>query len=151
MSCWAIKQSPDGMTRRLQDEAETVAAGIELANEFDAGTVVVLSGTLGAGKTCFTRGIAQGLGFEGDTGSPTFSLVHEYRGGRLPIFHFDFYRLESVDELLDIGWEEYLTEGGVTVAEWADKFPEVIPPGALWISLAHGEEEPATRTLTIEP
>ena len=139
------------MNRRLRDESETLAAGAELAEQLAADSVVALTGDLGAGKTCLTRGIARGLGFEGDTGSPTFSLVHEYRGGKLPIFHFDFYRLESIDELHAIGWDEYLEQGGVTIAEWADKFPAAIPEGAVWISLSHCEEAQDCRLLTLSP
>jgi tRNA threonylcarbamoyladenosine biosynthesis protein TsaE len=97
-----------------------------------AGMVFALSGGLGAGKTHWTKGLATALGAVGDVTSPTFSLVHEYPA-RLPIFHFDFYRLDTADELIALGWDEYLEAGGVVVAEWADKFPDLIPPDAIWL------------------
>ncbi|MGC4013025.1 MAG: tRNA (adenosine(37)-N6)-threonylcarbamoyltransferase complex ATPase subunit type 1 TsaE [Luteolibacter sp.] len=108
------------------------ALGREAAAAAEAGTVFALVGDLGAGKTHWTKGLAEGLGFTGEVTSPTFSLAHEYRGGRLPVFHFDFYRIESFDELFAMGWDEYLDEGGVIVAEWADKFPEVLPQDTRW-------------------
>ena len=95
--------------------------------------VFALVGDLGAGKTHWTKGLARGLGFSGDVTSPTFSLAHEYRGGRLPLFHFDFYRLESVEELLSLGWDDYLDQNGVIVAEWAGKFTPLLPEATIWL------------------
>lgn len=109
--------------------ADTFAHGSALATTLRAGDVVALDGDLGAGKTHFVKGIAAGLGCEGDVTSPTFTLVHEYTGGRLPLFHFDFYRIESEDEVLRIGLDDYLGAGGVLVIEWAGKFPAVLPAG----------------------
>lgn len=106
-----------------------IALGRELAAEVRAGEVLALVGRLGAGKTHFAKGLAQGLGYQGEVTSPTFTLVHEYRGGELPVFHLDFYRLESGAELLGIGWDELLDEPGVILVEWADRFPEWLPVG----------------------
>jgi tRNA threonylcarbamoyladenosine biosynthesis protein TsaE len=121
------------MDRVARDEAEMEALGREMAGGLVPGSVLALCGGLGAGKTHFTKGLACGSGYGGEVTSPTFALVHEYRGGRLPLFHFDFYRLKAADELLAIGWDEFLDEAGVVVAEWADLFPEMIPAGARWL------------------
>lgn len=109
------------------------ALGRELAPTLEPGCVLALVGGLGAGKTRFAKGLAAGLDFAGEVTSPTFSLVHEYLGGRLPVFHFDFYRLESPEALLAIGWDEFLEAGGVVVAEWADRFAELLPESARWL------------------
>ena len=109
--------------------AETAALGARLARDATAGEVWALVGDLGAGKTHFVQGIAAGLGAAAQVTSPTFTLVHEYTGGRLPLFHFDLYRLRSEEEALALGWEEYLDAGGLMVVEWADKFPALLPPG----------------------
>lgn len=97
------------------------------------GSVIALVGGLGAGKTHWTKGFVAQIGCPSEVTSPTFGLVHEYTGGRLPVFHFDFYRLESPTELLAIGWDEYLDQAGVVIAEWGDKFPELLPPGTTWL------------------
>ncbi len=107
--------------------------GREVALRLGSGAVLGLVGGLGAGKTHFSKGLASGLGFSGAVTSPTFSLVHEYRGGRLPIFHFDFYRLDSAEALLGIGWDEFLDDDGVVIAEWADLFPELMPEETRWL------------------
>lgn len=132
----------------LRDEAATRDFGTALASELRPGDVLALRGDLGAGKTHLTQGIAAGLGYAGAVTSPTFTLVHEYRGGRLPIFHFDFYRFDSAAEAEQIGWWGYLDEDGICIVEWADKFPELIPPGSRWIALTR----PAAggRELTVE-
>jgi len=91
------------------------------------GSVIALIGALGAGKTLWTKGLVAGLGSSAEVTSPTFGLVHEYPGGSLPIFHLDFYRLESPRDVIALGWDEYLEAGGVIVAEWGDKFPELMP------------------------
>lgn len=121
------------MERVARNEAEMEALGAELAAGLEAGAVLALVGGLGAGKTRFVKGLAKGLGFSGEVTSPTFSLVHEYRGGRLPLFHFDLYRLKDEQELLGIGWDEFFDEPGIVVAEWADLFPDLLPTGALWL------------------
>ena len=115
-------------------EAETVRAGEELAAGLTAGSVVALRGGLGAGKTAFTRGIAAGLGLKTAVSSPTFTIVNEYLGD-IPLFHFDMYRLESEDELFDIGWDEYLERGGICVVEWSEKVSSAIPPDAVIVSI----------------
>jgi len=101
------------------------------------GDVLALCGELGAGKTHFVKGVAAGLGTEGEITSPTFTLIHEYIGGRLPLYHFDFYRLEDEDEALKIGLDEYLDGDGVCVVEWADKFPGLLPAHTRWFRLTH--------------
>ncbi len=112
---------------------DTLALGERLGRAAEAGGVVALCGGLGAGKTHLTKGLAVGLGADPEAvSSPTFSLVQEYRGGRLPVFHFDFYRMASPDEVLAIGWDEYLEAGGLCVVEWADLFPALLPPGTQW-------------------
>jgi len=125
----------------LVDDAATVAAGRDLAKALAAGDCLALVGGLGAGKTHLSKGIVEGLGCAAEVTSPTFTLVHEYRGGRLPVFHFDFYRLESAREVLALGWDDYLDEGGLIIVEWADKFPELLPDHASWwkLDLAPGD------------
>ena len=98
-----------------------------------AGTVIALVGGLGAGKTHWTKGFVAGMGSTAEVTSPTFGLVHEYFGGRLPVFHLDFYRLESSAELIGLGWDELLDQDGVIIAEWGDKFPELLPPETRWL------------------
>lgn len=109
------------------------------------GMVIALIGGLGAGKTHWTKGFVAGLGSAAEVTSPTFGLVHEYPGGRLPVFHLDFYRLENADELIAIGWDEYLEAEGVVIAEWGDRFPEVLPPET--IRLVFSIEEDGSRTV----
>ena len=98
-----------------------------------SGSVIALVGGLGAGKTHWTKGLVAAIGCPLEVTSPTFSLVHEYHGGRLPVFHFDFYRLASTAEVLALGWDEYLDADGLVVVEWADKFPELLPQDAIWL------------------
>jgi len=112
-------------------EEETRALGRNLAEGIAADTTLSLEGPLGAGKTCFVKGLAEGLGIDpGGVSSPTFTLVHEYPGGRLPLVHFDFYRLNSEGELAGLGYEEYFLSPGVRAIEWGDKFPGALPAGA---------------------
>ena len=100
--------------------SETEALGAALARVLEPGTVIAYRGDLGAGKTAFTRGLAKGLGVQERVTSPTYTIVNEYLGGRMPLFHFDMYRLGSEDELFDIGWEDYLDRGGVCAVEWSE-------------------------------
>ena len=111
---------------------ETRALGVRLGRWARAGDMVACRGALGAGKTTFVQGFAAGLGVGSDAyvRSPTFALVHAYHG-RIPLYHFDFYRLSCCTEVEDIGFEEYLAARGVVIVEWADKFPELLPPGRL--------------------
>lgn len=111
------------------------AHGRQFAADAADGTVIALVGQLGAGKTHWTQGFVAGLGSTISVTSPTFGLVHEYTGGRLPVFHFDFHRIDSAEELLAIGWDDYLDREGIVVAEWADKFPELMPPKTKWIRI----------------
>lgn len=99
---------------------ETEAVGEKLGSALRGGEIVAFSGGLGAGKTAFTRGLARGLGISARVTSPTYTIVNEYLGGRLPLFHFDMYRLHSSDDLFDIGWEDYLARGGVCAVEWSE-------------------------------
>src|SRR5271170_5998905 len=107
---------------------ETLEFGGRLARELQQGDVIALSGELGAGKTALVKGIAQGLGITVDVTSPTFTLIHEYSGGRLPLYHIDLYRLDSVPQALAIGIEDYLNGPGVTVIEWAERIASLLPP-----------------------
>lgn len=107
---------------------ETQSLGARWAEFLRPGAVVALTGDLGTGKTHFVQGLARGLGHAGAVTSPTFTLLHEYRGGRLPLFHGDFYRLASAAEALAIGLEEIWDAGGICVLEWGDKFPAILPP-----------------------
>jgi shikimate dehydrogenase len=122
---------------RMHGHAPTPEAmedlGRAAAADVHPGCVIALVGGLGAGKTHWTKGLVAALGSTVVVTSPTFNLVHEYPGGRLPVFHLDFYRLESADELVALGWDEYLEAGGVIVAEWADKFPELLPQDTRWL------------------
>ena len=118
---------------RTPDEAHLW--GCELAPTLAAGDVIALCGQLGAGKTQITRGIVEGMGSKAAVTSPTFTLVHEYLDGRLPVFHFDFYRMEKAAEVIGIGWDEFLTEPGVIIVEWADMFPDLLPPGTRWFHI----------------
>ena len=131
------------------NEAETEALGARLAAALSPGAVVAYRGDLGMGKTAFTRGLARGLGYPGRVTSPTFTIVNEYEGGRLPLFHFDLYRLGSADELFDIGWEDYLARGGVCAVEWSERMEELLEPGTIRVDLRRGEDEDR-RVITVE-
>ena len=115
---------------------ETLEFGRQLAAELQPGAVLALTGELGAGKTCLVKGIARGLGVEQEVTSPTFTLIHEYRGGRLPLYHVDLYRLDSIEQAVGIGIEEYLPGDGVTVIEWAEKIESLLPPATKWLRLS---------------
>ena len=137
------------MTKNLtsHSEAETVAAGRELAATLSPETTILLFGDLGAGKTAFVRGLADGLGVDpSEVSSPTFTLVQEYRGGRLPLYHADLYRLNDAREVDDLGLEEMALDG-ILALEWADKLPRPIP-GAIAVHIEHGEGD--RRTITVE-
>lgn len=121
----------------LPDAEATIAFGRAYAARLAAGDVLALTGELGAGKTHFVKGLAAGLGAGVEVTSPTFTLIHEYPAGRLPLFHFDLYRLESEDELLRIGFDDYLDARGVLALEWADKFPALLPPHTRWLRFQH--------------
>lgn len=131
-------------------EAETEALGRRLAASLSPGTVVAYWGGLGMGKTAFTRGLAQGLGCRGRVTSPTFTIVNEYEGGRLPLFHFDMYRLSGADDLFDIGWEDYLDRGGICAVEWSEQVADALPEDALRITLSRHPGGETWRLITME-
>src|SRR5438128_11360791 len=127
-------------------EAETAAAGGELASQLSAGSTVLLIGDLGAGKTAFVRGLAEGLGVRSeDVSSPTFTIMQEYRGGRVPLFHVDLYRLNDAREIEDLGLDE-IAENGVLAIEWAEKLRDV-PGGAIGVRITHGTGDMRTTEL----
>ncbi len=129
--------------------AETEALGARLADALDAGRVVAFTGDLGTGKTAFVSGMARALGVEDRVTSPTFTIVNEYEGGRLPLFHFDMYRLGDADELFHIGWEDYLARGGICAVEWSENVAEAIEPDAVRVSIVRGDGD-SDRMITIE-
>lgn len=131
------------------NEIETEALGETLARRLGAGDVVAYRGDLGAGKTAFTRGLARGLGCTGRVTSPTFTVVNEYEG-RLPLFHFDLYRLEGEDALYDVGWEDYLDRGGVCAVEWSERAEAALPRETVWVSIRRCAESEDWRRITIE-
>ena len=120
---------------------ETAALGARLAEKLGPGAVVAFTGDLGAGKTAFVSGMARGLGIPDRVTSPTFTIVNEYEGGRLPLFHFDMYRLGSADELFDIGWEDYLARGGICAVEWSENVSDAMEPGTITISIRRGDDD----------
>ena len=119
---------------------ETEEFAAQMATELTNGLVLAFTGDLGAGKTTFTRGLCRGLGYEGEVSSPTFAIVHEYIGGRFPLYHFDMYRVESVDDLYACGFYDYL-DAGVLAIEWSENITEALPQDTLFIHLAYGETE----------
>lgn len=127
---------------------ETEALGERLAQKLEPGDVIAYTGDLGAGKTAFTRGLARGLGISTRVTSPTFTIVNEYEGGRLPLFHFDMYRLGSSEELYDIGWEDYLSRGGVCAVEWSEIVTDALETSAIRVDIRRGETD-AQRLITI--
>ena len=128
---------------------ETAALGGRLADALKTGRVVAFTGDLGAGKTAFVSGMARALGVEERVTSPTFTIVNEYEGGRLPLFHFDMYRLDGADELFHIGWEDYLARGGVCAVEWSENVAEAIEDGAVRVFMVRGDGDD-DRIITIE-
>ena len=115
-------------------EIDTYELGVSLGRQARPGDILCLTGDLGTGKTAFAKGFAAGLDIMEDIVSPTFTIVHEY-SGRLPLYHFDVYRLDGGEALWDIGFEEYLDRGGVCLIEWADQIAEAIPGGARWVHI----------------
>ena len=126
---------------------ETEALGEALGRRLRGGEIVAYYGGLGAGKTAFTRGLARGLDISARVTSPTYTIVNEYLGGRLPLFHFDMYRLSSADDLFDIGWEDYLQRGGVCAVEWSENVQEALED-ALTVRIEKRSDE--TLEITIE-
>ena len=138
------------MEHLTRSESETEALGARLAESLTPGAVVAYQGGLGMGKTAFTRGLASGLGYSGRVTSPTFTIVNEYEGGRLPLFHFDMYRLADSDALFDIGWEDYLDRGGVCAVEWSELVEDALPADTIYITMNRCPEQDSWRTITIE-
>ena len=137
------------MTYVTNSPAETEALGQRLAERLQPGDVIAYTGDLGAGKTAFTRGLACGLGITERITSPTFTIVNEYQGGRLPLFHFDMYRLGSSDELYEIGWEDYLARGGVCAVEWSEIVADALEEDCIRVDIRQGESE-NQRKITVE-
>jgi tRNA threonylcarbamoyladenosine biosynthesis protein TsaE len=128
------------------NKTELQKFGEDLGAMLAPGSVVALTGNLGAGKTTLAKAIAQGLGVTDPVTSPTFALIHEHRSGRLPFFHMDAYRLEEESEMYELGYEEYFFADGVTVVEWADRIENLLPEKAIRIKLAYGAD-PETREI----
>ena len=127
---------------------ETERVGSRLAAQLRAGDVIAYYGGLGAGKTAFTRGLAAGLGVTDTVTSPTYTIVNEYMSGRIPLFHFDMYRLCSSEELFDIGWEDYLARGGVCAVEWSENVEDALT-GAIRVTIETLGTDPDARVITI--
>ena len=135
------------MTFLTNSPVETEAVGAALAKVLAPGTVLAYRGDLGAGKTAFTRGLARGLGCGDLVTSPTYTIVNEYLSGRLPLFHFDMYRLASSDDLWDIGWEDYLERGGICAVEWSENVADAMED-AIFVTIEKTGED--SRRITIE-
>jgi tRNA threonylcarbamoyladenosine biosynthesis protein TsaE len=125
---------------RTSSPEETMAWAARWATALRPGTVIALHGDLGAGKTCFVRGLATGLGTTGHPHSPTFTLINEYPGP-VPLYHLDLYRLAGEEEAWDLGIDQYLPGDGITAIEWADRIARILPPGTVHVHLNHGDEE----------
>lgn len=135
--------------RTSQSVDETKALAASLASWSQPGDVFVLSGDLGAGKTQFSQGFARGLGIDEAVTSPTFNLVLEYPSGRIPLYHFDLYRLDDIAELDDIGFYELLEGDGVSLVEWGEKFLEAFDDAYVWVNIALADD--GSRVISIEP
>ena len=120
---------------------QTEEIGAALAAGLKPGAVLAFTGDLGAGKTAFVRGLARGLGIAERVTSPTFTIVNEYEGSRLPLFHFDMYRLSSSDELFDIGWEDYLVRGGVCAVEWSENVSDALEGDCIRVDIRRGAHD----------
>ena len=136
------------MIVRSGSEEDTYQAGFSLGQKCVPGTVIAMRGDLGAGKTVFVRGLAAGLGLSARVTSPTFTIVNEY-DGRIPLFHFDMYRLSSSDELFDIGWEDYLGRGGVCAVEWSERVTDALPQDTVFVDIARHAENENWRVITV--
>ena len=128
--------------------AETDAIARRLAEDLVAGSVLALKGELGSGKTLFAQGLVAGLESNAAVTSPTFTIIHEYPGGRLPVYHFDFFRLENRESAARLGLEDYFFGDGISIIEWADRFPELVPEQARWISFEMKSEHQRIITLS---
>lgn len=133
---------------RWRTEEDTKAFAQQLAQDARPGQVIALRGDLGTGKTALTRFLAQALGVREHITSPTFTIVREYRSGRLPLYHFDVYRIEDPEEMFELGYEEYFYGDGLCVIEWADRIAELLPEDTLDIRLEYGST-PQERLVTV--
>ena len=136
------------MTYITNSPAETEALAEQVSERLLPGSVLIYTGDLGAGKTAFTRGLARGLGITERVTSPTFTIMDEHLGGRLPLFHFDLYRLSSSDDLYDIGWEDYEFRGGVCAVEWSEIADDLWSGEEIRVDIRRGEKE-QQRVITI--
>lgn len=125
----------------MKNEQETAEFGRKLGREATPGTIIALIGDLGTGKTTLTKSIAEGLGVTDVITSPTFNIVKEYDSGRLPLYHFDVYRIGDVEEMYELGYEEYFFGTGVCIVEWADLIEEILPEETMVIRISYGEKE----------
>lgn len=130
-------------------ELETEAIGEKVGASLTPGAVLAYRGDLGMGKTAFTRGLARGLGCTGRVTSPTFTIVNEYEG-RIPLFHFDMYRLPDSDALFDIGWEDYLARNGVCAVEWSERVTDALPEDTVWVTIRRHPQHDGWRLITVE-
>ncbi len=130
-------------------EKETVKIAADFAKKLSGGEVIAYTGNLGAGKTCFTRGLARGLGFKGDVSSPTFALVNEYRGGRLDLFHFDMYRISGFEDLYSTGFFDYISENGVIAVEWSENISGILDEKTIFIDIRQAKSQ-NSRIITIK-
>lgn len=131
-----------------KSEADTEKTGEKLAGYLTGGEVIAFTGDLGAGKTCFTRGLAKGLGFKGTVTSPTFAIINEYSGGQLNLYHFDMYRVTGWEDLYSTGYFDYLEAGGVIAAEWSENITSALPPHTIYVSIEKIDETSRKITVT---
>jgi tRNA threonylcarbamoyladenosine biosynthesis protein TsaE len=130
---------------------ETMALGKSIAEKAAPGDIIALTGDLGTGKTVFTKGIARGLGIDEPVSSPTFTIVSEYRSGRMPLFHFDVYRIGDPEEMDEVGLDDYLSNGGLSLIEWAELISDMLPPETVWVTIEKDLENGFDfRRITIE-
>lgn len=127
---------------------ETLSLAMRLGGLITEGCVIAFKGDLGSGKTCFTTGLAKGLNYFGEANSPTFAIVNEYLGGRLPIYHFDMYRIADEDELYSIGFYDYLDDDAVLAIEWSENIETALPLDTVFVTFSNQSEN--SRTITIE-
>ena len=137
------------MQIETQSREETIEAGKNLAKRLKPGDILAFRGGMGAGKTTFTIGLAEGLGCPGWVSSPTFALVQEY-GGKIPLCHFDMFRIKTMDDLYSTGFFDYLDAGGICIAEWCENITNFIPDGAVKVSISKLSDSPDTRRISIE-
>lgn len=130
-----------------ESREKTEEIAVEFSKSLSGGEVVAFRGGLGMGKTCFTRGLARGLGFDGEVTSPTFALINEYLGGRLNVFHFDMYRIDTWQDLYSSGFFEYCEENGVVIVEWSENIENALPENTVYVEIKALDEE--TREILI--